>query len=407
MTNGELSTLLYCHDTFGLGHLRRTLLLAHHLRSRWPAASQLLVTGSPLAHAFELPDGADYVKLPSVVKVGAGRYEPAVLPVSFADVRGLRRDVLTATALRFRPDVCIVDNVPAGLEGELVPALRHLKRASPNTRLVLGLRDILDDPARLCAEWNRQGVYELLDDVYDLIVVYGDASIFDVVSQYRLSSRAAAKTRYVGYLPRRARPARVDEVRAELGGERPLVLGTVGGGGDGYRVLHALLEARRRWPATADFDCVVAVGPFAPPEERRTLVRMAADGARARVLDFDSELTAYMAAADVVVSMAGYNSVCELVSLRRPVVLVPRVEPRLEQLIRARAVTRLGAGRMIHPAELTPRRMLDEVNRLLRRPPGAVAALPMTGLTRLSEELEAVLASRSGTARAREARKVA
>ena len=122
------STLLYCHDTYGLGHLRRTLLLAHHLRSRWPRVSQLIVTGSALAHAFELPMGADYLKLPSVVKVGAGRYTPSALPVSFEAVRRLRRDVLTATAIRFQPDLCIVDNVPAGMKGELVPALLHLKR---------------------------------------------------------------------------------------------------------------------------------------------------------------------------------------------------------------------------------------------------------------------------------------
>jgi len=292
---------------------------------------------------------------------------------------------------KVKPDVCIVDNVPAGMMGELVPALLHLKRASPATRLVLGLRDIVDDPERLCPEWADQGVYELMDHVYDLILVYGDASVFDVVAEYRLSGRAAAKTRYVGYLPRRANTARIEELRAELRSDRPLVLATAGGGGDGYEILHALLEARRRWPAAADFDCVVVVGPFARACERHRLARMAADGSQARLLDFDRELTAYMAAADVVVSMAGYNSICELISLRRPAVLVPRVEPRLEQLIRARAVTRLGAGRMIHPARLTPRRLLNEVNALLNHPPAFPAALPLNGLARLSEELESAL----------------
>lgn len=389
--SGGTSTLLYCHDTYGLGHLRRTLLLAHHLRSRWPHVSQLLVTGSPLAHAFELPQGADYLKLPSVVKVGAGRYAPSALPVPFAAVRRLRRDLVTSTALHFHPDICIVDNAPAGLKGEIVPALLHLKDVSPGTRLVLGLRDIVDDPERVCPEWRDQGVYELLDDVYDLILVYGDEAVFDVVAEYRLSARAAAKVRYVGYLGRRANAARSEELRAELRNGRPLVLATAGGGGDGYQILHALLEARRRWPAAADFDCVVVAGPFARAAERHRLAEMAADGSRARLIPFVPDITAYMAAADVVVSMAGYNSICELVSLRRPAVIVPRVEPRLEQLIRARAVTRLGAARMIHPGELTPRRLLDEVNALLERPPSLPAALTLDGLARVSEELESAL----------------
>lgn len=390
-----ISTLLYCHDTYGLGHLRRTLVLAHHLHSRWPAVSQLLVTGSPLAHAFEVPPNADYLKLPSVVKVGDGCYAPSTLPIPFDAIRRLRRDLVTATALQFHPDICIVDNVPAGLKGEMVPALLHLKDVSPGTLLVLGLRDIVDDPERVCREWQDQGVYELLDDVYDLILVYGDEAIFDVVAEYRLSARAAEKVRYVGYLGRRANAARSEELRAELRNGRPLVLATAGGGGDGYKILHTLLEARRRWPADADFDCIIVPGPFARAAEYHRLADMAANGSQASLVRFAPDLAAYMAAADVVVSMAGYNSICELVSLRRPAVIVPRVEPRLEQLIRARAVTRLGAARMIHPGELTPRRLLDEVNALLERPPSIPAALPLDGLARVSEELESALAAGS------------
>ncbi len=330
--------------------------------------------------------------MPAVVKVGRGRYAPSALPVPFAAIRALRTDLITATTRRFHPDVFIVDNVPAGLKGEIVPALRHLKRVSPGTRLVLGLRDIVDDPERVCREWRDEGVYELLDDVYDLILVYGDAAVFDVVAEYCLSARAAAKTRYVGYLRRRADSARVEELRAELRApDRPLVLATAGGGADGYEVLRTLLEARRRWPVAADFDCVVVAGPFVPAAERHALAGLATNGSHARLVHFAPDLTAYMAAADVVVSMAGYNSICELVSLRRPAVIVPRVEPRLEQLIRARAVTRRGAGRMIHPAELTPRRLLDEVNALLKGPPSVAATLPLDGLARVTEELDATL----------------
>ena len=68
--------LYYCHDTFGLGHLRRTLALATRARRQVPRLSQLIVTGSPAAASFPLPPGCDYVKLPAVVKQGAGEYVP-------------------------------------------------------------------------------------------------------------------------------------------------------------------------------------------------------------------------------------------------------------------------------------------------------------------------------------------
>jgi predicted glycosyltransferase len=393
--SGERSVVFYSHDTYGLGHLRRTLVIAHELRRRWPALTQLVVTGSPLAHEFQLPPGADYAKLPSVVKVGQGWYEPSALPIPFAAIRGLRSDLLLATARHFRPDLLLVDNVPAGLKGELVPTLIHLKKTSPGTRLVLGLRDVLDEPDRVRAAWRRQRVYELLDEVYDLILVYGDPAVCDVVAEYGLSRRAAAKTRYVGYLRREADPSRVAELRAELRvDDRPLVLATAGGGGDGYVLLRTLLEARKRWPAEATFDCVVAPGPFAAPAELQELAAMASNGSRARLIDFDPDLLAYMAASDAVVSMAGYNSISELVSLARPALIVPRVEPRQEQLIRARAVTRRGAGRMIHPAELTPRRLLTELNELLADPPDVARALPLDGLAATAAELDALLDAR-------------
>ncbi len=81
--------MFYCHDTYGLGHLRRTLTLAQGLRNRSPAMSQLIVTGSPVAQSFPYPEGADYIKLPSVVKVGAGRYEPRTIRAPFAQIRDL------------------------------------------------------------------------------------------------------------------------------------------------------------------------------------------------------------------------------------------------------------------------------------------------------------------------------
>src|SRR5919201_5707102 len=83
--------MFYSHDTYGLGHLRRTLRLARHFRSYGPV-SQVVVTGSPLAHRFAFPDGADYIKLPAVVKRAAGLYESRILPLRFRHVRALRSE---------------------------------------------------------------------------------------------------------------------------------------------------------------------------------------------------------------------------------------------------------------------------------------------------------------------------
>jgi hypothetical protein len=188
---GNVCLMLYCHDSYGLGHLKRTLTLARYVRSCTPAIHQLIVTGSPLAHDLLLPEDGDYVKLPSVVKTGRDEYAARTLPLPFDRISRMRTEMVESAARNFRPDAMLVDHAPAGLKGELVPALRELRRSS-RTRLIVGLRDIVDDPPRVRASWAREGVYELLEDVYDL--PYRTPTMHEVVFSDRRQARHGIKT---------------------------------------------------------------------------------------------------------------------------------------------------------------------------------------------------------------------
>jgi predicted glycosyltransferase len=359
--------MFYSHDSYGLGHLRRTLTLARFLRARRPLLSQLIVTGSPLAHRFQFPPGADYIKLPSVVKVGAERYESRFLPMSFGAIRELRREMLLSAARHFQPRTLVVDNVPTGLKGELVSTLRYLKTAS--CRLILGLRDVVDEAEWVRHAWANNGSFELLDDVYDQIVVYGRQEVYDVVDEYGFSSLAAEKTRFVGYLLREGGARMPEEIRADLGVEdRPLVLVMAGGGGDGRQLLGAVLEAIALKSDGPDFSCLLVGGPLMPPSDRRRVLELVAERPFVRYIDFVEDAGSYIAAADVVVSMGGYNSVSEVLAAQKSAIIVPRISPRREQLIRAEALSRRELLRMIHPDELRPKRLLAEMEHLLELP---------------------------------------
>jgi predicted glycosyltransferase len=262
---------------------------------------------------------------------------------------------------------------------------------------VLGVRDVAAEAVQVRRAWSSEGAYELLDDVYDLILVYGQQDVYDLAEQAGLSSRAAAKVRYVGYLRREVGPRSPSEVRASLGLKTDrLVLVTVGGGGDGYPLLAAMAEALRPGAPTADFDCVLVGGPLLPAADRQRLRAMLPDDERVRLLDVVDDLRPYVAAADVVVARGGYNTVCEILSFARPAVLAPRApiggSGRItEQLIRARALAERGLVRMIHPDELTPARLLQEVNGLLNAPAPPPAAVSLDGLPAVADELAALL----------------
>jgi predicted glycosyltransferase len=384
--------MFYGRDAAGLGQLKRTLTLSRHFGARWPAMRQLIVTGCPVPRQLPRLDGVDYLKLPSLQRVGPDELAPRVLPISGGAARELYRDLLLSLAHHFEPDALLVDSV----EGEVVPMLRYLK-AARHTRLILGLRDVVAEAPLVRAMWERDGLYDLLDNVFDRILVYGERDIYDVVSEYGLSSRAADKTRYVGYLRRDVESRTVQQVRAELTpGADGFILVTAGGGQDGRHLFEAMLEVLRRPGRAARFDSLLVGGPLMPLSHQQALRSLVSMVPGARFVDSVDDLTAYVAAADAVVSMGGHSTICEILSFARPAVIVPRAAPRREQLIRAEALRNRGLVRMIHPEELTPARLSQELEKLLERPVAAAAPVRLDGAAATAEELDSLLAQRPG-----------
>ncbi len=404
--------MFYCHDTYGLGHLRRTLTVANYLQRSAPGISQLIVTGSPVAHRFQFPEGADYVKLPSITKTRNGDYTSQSLSSGFDDLRNMREEILLSAAQHFRPDLFIVDHAPGGLKGEAVKSLHHIRTALPETRLVVGLRDILDEPSTVRRSWARDGIYELLDEVYDLILVYGHRHFYDVVQEYGLSPRAAEKTQFVGYLGRESGRVARHKVRANLDMQTDrLVVVTAGGGGDGTAMLNALLrdlQGEQHPP----FDCLIIGGPLQSQADRGLIQQQLRDRRNLHFLEFTDDLASYLSAADVVVSMGGYNSVCEILAARKPALIVPRTTPRLEQLIRAEILTSRGLLQMVNPRQLTPGRMLARISALLDETPRKRQVLSMNGLPSMVSALDELMQSvprhqEAGSSRRRAASRLA
>jgi len=372
--------LLYCHDTFGLGHIRRTLSLAASFTSLLPNAEVLIVTGSPLAHAFTLPSHVDYIKLPTVIKMGNGTYRALHLDMDFATIRDVRATMLRDIAAAYMPDVFLVDHAPQGLKGEVLPTLALLRDSNPTCLRVLGLRDIVDERAIIRQTWIREGIYNTLEQNYDLILVYGSRHLYDIGQEYALPPTVEQRIRYCGYLDRvtdahpgntsDSFPQRVASVRSSLTlGTEPLIVLTVGGGGDGFPLMHTYLSGLQQLPSNP-FTSVLVTGPLMDEQEQRDLHAFAEvfPQGKVRVERFLPDPLPLLGAADLVVTMAGYNTVCELLALQQRMLLVPRTVPRQEQLVRASLLAQHGLAHMLHPDQLTPQRLLDSVTYALTQP---------------------------------------
>ena len=382
----------YSHDTMGLGHMRRNLLLAQALQHSPLKAVVLMIAGAREASLVTRAAGVDCVALPSLWKDLGGQYRPRHLDVSLDDLLAVRARTTAAALEAFAPDVLIVDNVPRGALRELDLALEAL-RARGRTRLVLGLRDVLDDPVTLQGEWTRAQNHEAVRRYYDAVWVYGDPAVYDPIREYAFAPDVATKVRYTGYLDQSARTRYAGRERGDprtlLGlAPGPLVLCLVGSGQDGAALAEAFAEAELP-DAT---NGVLVTGPSMPLDVRRRVARATAGRPGRRIVRFLSEPTRLVRRADHVVAMGGYNTICEVLSFRKPALIVPRVAPRREQLIRAERLEALGLIDVLHPADLTPQALSDWLVQA-RTPPLARRRVDLNGLTRVPQLLEELLAT--------------
>jgi predicted glycosyltransferase len=371
--------LIYSHDTFGLGNIRRMLEVARHLVQTSPEVSVLVVTGSPMLHAFRIPARVDYVKLPCLARNVEGRYGARYLDLTLDATVRLRANLIRSTIADFAPDLILVDKKPFGVEDELSGALAELPVGDARPKLVLLLRDILDSPEETTRVWRKNGCFEAIEAYYDQVLVVGSPEIFDLRREYQFPPFAAAKVEFCGYIARQPGQRTRAQVRHELAlaGTQPLVLVTPGGGEDGQALIGNYLRALHAVPAAQRPRSHIVVGPEMADAERAALHRAAAELPEVSLQDFSDDMMSLMAAADVVVAMGGYNTVCELLTLHKRAVIVPRIKPGQEQRVRAERMAALGLLRMLHPDRLTPAALLDAVQTEL------AAGLTPTTLSRL------------------------
>jgi len=354
--------LFYSHDTFGLGHLRRSRALAAAITSADRTASAMILTGSPVAGRFAFPNRVDHMRLPGVIKRSDGSYASRTMGMNIEETTELRAGLIRSTAEQFAPDILVVDKEPCGFRGELLPTLELLQKQG-KAKLVLGLRDVLDEPEVLSAEWDRKGALAAAEQFYDEIWVYGLRDVYDPTAGLDLSAAAHARMHWTGYL------------RRDLGTvgeppEQPYVLITPGGGGDGAMMVDLAISAYERDPDLMP-RAVLVYGPFLSGETRAAFEdRVAALDGRVTAVGFESEIETLFAGAKGVICMGGYNTFCEVLSFDKPAVIVPRTTPRLEQWIRASRAEELGLVTMLDETRdgWTPQAMIGAIRALERQP---------------------------------------
>ncbi|KAM3115405.1 glycosyltransferase family protein [Phormidesmis sp. 146-33] len=384
-----MKLLVYSHDAFGLGNIRRMLAICEYLLQTIPNLSILLLSGSPMMQGFRISNNLDYIKLPCLNRGTTGKIATKFLGMDADETVKLRSKLIRSAAASFKPDMVLVDKKPYGIQNELMPTLTYLKTVQPETKMVLLLRDILDSPEVTIAEWQKHGFEQTVEEFYDRLLIVGTPEIFDFCHAYQLPSHIAYKARYCGYLRRPQGCKSEAEVRQELAlaDSDRLVVVTPGGGEDGYPMVDAFLQG----VSTSTFKSLVICGPEMPIQQRQALYQTAAHLPQVEMREFSDDLMSYLGAADIVVSMGGYNTICEVLTAGKRAVIVPRVKPSQEQIIRTNCMARFGFFSAIEPSQLSPQTLFQAVQWQMDQVNHPLPQIDLNGLSRIAHHLSSLM----------------
>jgi len=388
--------MVYSHDAFGLGNIRRMLAICEHLLSEIPQLSILLLSGSPMLQGFRLLRGLDYIKLPCLNRDNSGELAVKYLGMDVDNTVKMRSELIFSAAVNFQPDLFLIDKKPLGIKNELTATINYLHDKLPKTKLVLLLREILDIPEKTISEWQKNKYNQVIDKFYQLLLIVGSQEVFNFCEEYKLPATIADKAKFCGYIRRpqgcKISPSVSQELK--LKSEEKLIIVTPGGGQDGYELINTYLQGQELLNNSKyRIKSLVFCGPEMPKKQKQELYQTAAKFPQVQIREFTDDLISYLSAADVVVSMGGYNTICEILSAAKPAVVVPRIKPSQEQLIRSQRMESLGLLRSIHPEQLTSENLITQIFQILDNPQNS-QNIDLGGLSRITHHIRHLLADK-------------
>ncbi len=391
---GPLKVALYSHDAMGVGHVRRNLLIGQTL-ARSLDATALMLCGVHEATGFCNGHGVDCLALPSFRKHGSDDYRPRDLRMNGDSVTRLRKNILMAALTSFEPDLVIVDKVPMGIQGELIDVLPELRRQG--TKLVFGMREILDDEQSVQREWLKKGYEAFIRDTYDAVWVYGCKKTFDPIQTYDFDS-LQSMTRFTGYLNQRSRlqftKPLTNTEHERLGDLNRTILCMLGGGEDGFALASAFAKAI----LPAERSGLLVSGPLMSETNFQTLQQLVANRTDMRLVRKLDDADVVVPHVSQVICMGGYNSMLSVASFEKTALIVPRVRPRREQFERAELFAKLGVVDTLHPDVLTPAALSSWMASAGEPRVKAETIMDLNGLERICELVQEVCVPRVVTA---------
>ena len=347
-----MKIILYCQHVLGIGHLFRTLEICKELKRH----QVLLVTGGPRINA-KIPSHVEVIHLPGL------QMDPEFKGLFSSDksasldqVKKKRQKKLLAIVEREMPDIFLLELYPFGRKAfrfELDPVIQAIcSKTQPRCGVISSVRDILVEKENQNKHEGR--VVQTLNNFFDAVLVHSDPRLITLKETFFRFDEIKIPVIHTGYIAQKAPAGSRDRIRRQLGiGEADLmIVASAGGGSVGKPILESAIEAFGRLKMKTPLYLYVYGGPYMA-EGDFAYLKALGTGQRIQVSKFSSDFLSFLAAADLSISMAGYNTTMNILATGVPALVWPFAANR-EQKRRAARLAERGALKLINDQDLNP-----------------------------------------------------
>ena len=326
-----MKILSYNSSARGSGQFVRSLKIAKIITSHFQKPEFLIIAGNSVLDQ-PVPERTKILRIPEIRKSVAGEYlsHSDKIATTFAD----RKLLIESTVRHYNPDVFLIDSRPSGLNGELSDIIHELKFHS-KCKIVLMLRDIVDDPEMVKNNWREQNVYYLIKEIFDKVIIFGNKETYNAVEQYNLTN-VGGKVFYVGYL----NTGNDVQVKGNSKDDNEIhgrILITVGGGFDGDTIINTVCAHINDFSAANNhkYSFRIVLGSNSPLDIHTLYHSYPNIVNTTRIISHSKYFGELISEAELVISMCGYNTATELTDSHKKIIFIPRTHSGREQLIRS------------------------------------------------------------------------
>jgi len=367
-----LRVLLYVQHLLGIGHLVRASRIASALKGAGFDIA-MVIGGVPVSGFPD--DDIEVIALPPLKTApGFSALLDAHDQVVSQEAKERRRGLLLSALRSFRPQIVITEAFPFGrrqMQFELVPMIELAYQLRPRPLIVSSIRDILQEqikPAR------SEETLRIVQDYFDLVLVHGDPVFSRIEETFPLAAHFAEKIAYTGLVARTG--------PAEMGEHFDIVV-SAGGGAAGGRLIKDTISAAGLLPKSLRW-CVIT-GPNLPPEK----FQLPGPPSNLEIFAFRTDFPALLKSAELSISQAGYNTVCDILRANCRSLLVPFAEDgETEQTTRASRLQTLGLAQVLPEHNLSPKTLIETIGRALQAKPPVGNRLDLEGAQHTAEILK-------------------